>query len=98
MFSRLQFSFLQFNDLNRNLNASINVISDMQSWLSGQSVALSKQEISGSIQTARFCPSGTSAPTFFKSSEAKPSLSSRHGGLHPRGHLCLPYIVQTVEC
>ena len=37
------------------------------------------------IQTARFCPSGTSAPTLFKSSETKPSLSCRHCGLPPRG-------------
>ncbi len=46
------------------------------------------------IQTACFCPSGTSAPTLFKSSEIKPSLSSRHCGLPPRGQLCLPYTVQ----
>ena len=49
------------------------------------------------IQTARFCPSGTSAPTLFKSLEAKPSLSTHHGGLPPRGQLCLPYTVQKVE-
>ena len=46
------------------------------------------------IQTARFCPSGKSALTLFKSSETKPSLSSRHCGLPPRGQLCLPYTVQ----
>ena len=36
------------------------------------------------IQTARFCPSGRSAPTLFKSSEAKPS---RLGGLTPRAEI-----------
>ena len=46
------------------------------------------------IQTARFCPSGTSAPTLFKSSEAKSSLSNRPGGLPPRAEICLLYTVQ----
>ena len=45
------------------------------------------------IQTARFCPSGTSAPTLFKSSEAKPSLSIRPVGLPPRAEICLLYTV-----
>ena len=47
------------------------------------------------IQTARFCPSGTSAPTpsLFKSSEAKPSLSIRPIGLPPRVEICLLYTV-----
>ena len=46
------------------------------------------------IQTARFCPSCTSVPTLFKSWETKPSPSSSHGGLPPRGQLCLHYSVQ----
>ena len=46
------------------------------------------------IQAARFCPSGTSAPTLFKSSEAKSSLSNRPGGLPPRAEICLLYTVQ----
>ena len=45
------------------------------------------------IQTARFCPSGTSAPTLFKSSEAKPSLSICLVGLAPRAEICLLYTV-----
>ena len=44
------------------------------------------------IQTARFCPSGTSAPTLFKSSETKPSLSCRHCGLPPRGYYYFPTV------
>ena len=38
------------------------------------------------IQPVCFCPSasGVSAPALFKSSEAKPAPSSRHGGLPPR--------------
>ncbi len=36
------------------------------------------------IQPMCFCPSGVSAPSLFKSSEAKPAPSSRHGGLPPR--------------
>ena len=44
------------------------------------------------IQTARFCPSGTSAPTLFKSSETKPSLSCCHCGLPPRGYYYLPTV------
>jgi hypothetical protein len=45
------------------------------------------------IQMARFYPSGTSAPTLFKSSEAKPSLSIRPVGLPPRAEICLLYTV-----
>ncbi len=45
------------------------------------------------IQTARFCPSGTSAPTLFKSSEARPSLSIRPVGLPLRAEICLLYTV-----
>ena len=48
------------------------------------------------IQAVCFCPSGVSAPTLFKSSEAKPSLSSRHGGLPPRGQLLL--LLLTLDC
>ena len=44
------------------------------------------------IQTARFCPSGTSAPTPYKSSETKPSLSCCHCGLPPRGHYYFPTV------
>ena len=40
------FFFLQFNYINRNV--SHHDMSDLQSWLSGQSVALYKQEIAGS--------------------------------------------------
>ncbi len=36
------------------------------------------------IQLLCFCPSGVSAPALFKSLEAKPAPSSRHGGLPPR--------------
>jgi len=36
------------------------------------------------IQAVRFCPSGLCAPTLFKSSETKPALTSRRGGLPPR--------------
>ncbi len=46
------------------------------------------------VQTARFCPSGMSAPTLFKSSESKPSLSNSPGGLPPRAEICLLYTVQ----
>jgi hypothetical protein len=38
--------FLQFNYI--NLNVSHNVMSDLQLWLSGQSVALNKLEIASS--------------------------------------------------
>ena len=41
------------------------------------------------IQPVRFCPSGISAPTLFKSSETKPALTGRRGGLPPRGQLLL---------
>jgi hypothetical protein len=54
MFCQLQFSFLQFNYKNRNV--STNVISDMQSWLSGQSGALSKREIAGSDPNGALLP------------------------------------------
>ena len=40
------FFFLQFNYINRNV--SHHVMSDLQSWLSGQSVALNKREIASS--------------------------------------------------
>ena len=36
------------------------------------------------IQAVCFCPSGLCAPTLFKSSETKPALTRRRGGLHPR--------------
>ena len=36
------------------------------------------------IQAVCFCPSGLCAPTLYKSSETKPALTSRHGGLPPR--------------
>ncbi len=36
------------------------------------------------IQVVCFCPSGLCAPTLLKSSETKPALTSRCGGLHPR--------------
>ena len=54
MFSQLQFSFLQFNY--KNSNVSVNVISDMQWWLSGQSGALSKREIAGSDPNGALLP------------------------------------------
>ncbi len=46
-------------------------------------------------QSMRFCTSGVCARILFKSSEAKPSLSSRHGGLPPRGQLLLLLNLQT---
>ena len=36
------------------------------------------------IQAVCFCPSGLCAPTLFKSSETKPALTRRRGGLPPR--------------
>ena len=54
MFSQLQFSFLQFNYLNRN--GLTNVILDVQSWLSGQSGALSKRKIAGSDPNGALLP------------------------------------------
>ena len=49
------------------------------------------------IQTARFCPSGTSAPTLFKSSEAKPlSFQSPLWSASER-LILLSYSVQKVE-
>ncbi len=36
------------------------------------------------IQAVCFCPSGLCAPTLFKSSETKPALTSRRGGLPQR--------------
>ena len=36
------------------------------------------------IQAVCFCPSGLCAPNHFKSSETKPTLTSRRGGLPPR--------------
>ena len=36
------------------------------------------------IQAVCFCHSGLSAPTLFKSSETKPALTRRRGGLPPR--------------
>ncbi len=47
------------------------------------------------IQTVRFCLSGLCARILFKSSEAKPSLSSRHAGLSPRRQLLLLLNLQT---
>ena len=46
--------FLQFNYINRNV--SHNVMSDLQSWLSGPSVALDKQEIAGSDSSGVLLP------------------------------------------
>jgi hypothetical protein len=54
MFCQLQFSFLQFNYKNRNV--SRNVISDVQSWLSGHSCALTKQEIASSDPNGALLP------------------------------------------
>jgi len=51
MFSRLQFSFLHFNFINHNV--SPNVMSGLQSWLSGQSVA---REIAGSDPNGALLP------------------------------------------
>ena len=82
MFCGLQFFFLQFNYINRNV--SYNVISDLQSWLSGQSVALNSERLPVLIQAVCFCPIGLCAPTLFKSSETKPALTRRRGGLPPR--------------
>ena len=59
-----------------------------------RAVRLKSERLPVLIQTVRFCPSGTSAPTLFKSSEAKPSLSIRHVDLPPRAEICLLYTVQ----
>ncbi len=75
----------------------------MQSGSMVRAVRFKSERLPVLIQTARFCPGGTSAPTLFKSSEAKPSLSIRPVGLPPRAEICLLYTVQkwnarTVNC
>jgi hypothetical protein len=46
--------FLQFNYIDRNV--SYHVMSDLQSWLSGQSVALNKREIASSGSSGVLLP------------------------------------------
>ena len=58
-----------------------------------RAVRFKSERLPVQIQTARFCPCGTSAPTLFKSSEAKPSLSVCPVGLPPRAEICLLYTV-----
>ena len=48
------FFFLQFNYINRNV--SHHIMSDLQSWLSGQSVALNKREIASSGSSSVLLP------------------------------------------
>ena len=43
------------------------------------------------IQAVCFCPSGLCAPTLFKSSETKPALTRRRGGLPPRDNSYFQY-------
>jgi hypothetical protein len=59
-----------------------------------RALRLTSERLPVLIQTARFCPSGTSAPTLFKSSDAKPSLSICPVGLPPRAEICLLYTAQ----
>jgi hypothetical protein len=61
-----------------------------------RAVRLIRERLPVLIQALCFCPSGVSTPTLFKSSEAKPSLSSRHGGLPLRGQLLL--LLLTLDC
>ena len=48
------------------------------------------------IQAMRFCTGGACARIFFFFSAAKPSFSSRHGDLPPRGQLLL--FLLTLDC
>ena len=49
------------------------------------------------IQAVCFCPSGLCAPTLFKSSETKPALTRRRGGLPPRDNSYIRYSACTVQ-
>jgi hypothetical protein len=82
--------FLKFHCLNRN-GSMLSEICSHGSMV--RAVRLKSKRLPVLIQTACFCPSGTSAPTLFNSSEAEPSLSSRPGGLPPRAEICLLYTV-----
>ena len=74
--SGLQFSFLNFDFINRNV--SCNFISVSQTWPSGEKSEPCKQEIPSSI------PKNISEAKLFEL-EIINSVSSRHEGLPPRG-------------
>jgi hypothetical protein len=81
MFSVLQFVFLS-NFINHMFHICSSSTSDCGSVV--RALRFKRVRLPVQIESVCFCPSGASAPVIFKSSEAKPAPSSRHGGLPPR--------------
>ena len=73
-------SFLQFNFINHNVS-----VLTCNLGLVVRALRFISEILPVPIQTARFCLSGLSVLNLFISSEAKSTLSSRLGGLPPRG-------------
>ena len=74
--SGLQFSFLNFDFINRNV--SLKLMSVSQTWPNGQKIEPCKQESASSI------PKNISVAKLFEL-EIIHSVPSRHEGLPPRG-------------
>ena len=56
-----------------------------------RALCLISERLPVQIQEVCFCPSGLCAPTLFKSSETKPALTRRRGGLPPRDNSYFQY-------